>query len=244
MTASPRVSIVIPAYNEGAAILPVLTRIFEAVTLELEVVVVVDFPEDTTVPVIEKLAESEPRIRVVVSSYGRGPANAIRFGIDAAAAPTVVVTMADGCDDPQQIDQLARLVERGVVVAAASRYARGGQQVVGVGVEVRDPADHGGAGDEVVAAGEQIGEQGDVATVALHEPVAGMLVVGAGHRPVLGVVVDAHHLVAPVQQFLHHVATDEPGGAADQHRAHRFARLWGSIIRTVPSLFGTAPAPW
>jgi hypothetical protein len=39
--------------------------------------------------------------------------------------------MADGCDDPQQIDQLARLVERGVEVAAASRYARGGQQVGG-----------------------------------------------------------------------------------------------------------------
>jgi len=41
------------------------------------------------------------------------------------------VTMADGCDDPQQIDQLTRLVERGVVVAAASRYSRGGQQVGG-----------------------------------------------------------------------------------------------------------------
>ncbi|MGH7750993.1 MAG: glycosyltransferase family 2 protein, partial [Candidatus Dormibacteria bacterium] len=43
----------------------------------------------------------------------------------------VVVTMADGSDDPQQIDQLTRLVERGVVIAAASRYARGGQQVGG-----------------------------------------------------------------------------------------------------------------
>ena len=39
--------------------------------------------------------------------------------------------MADGCDDPHQIDVLARLVERGVVVAAASRYTRGGQQVGG-----------------------------------------------------------------------------------------------------------------
>ena len=46
-------------------------------------------------------------------------------------ADVVVVTMADGCDDPQQIDQLVRLVERGVVVAAASRYSRGGQQVGG-----------------------------------------------------------------------------------------------------------------
>ena len=39
--------------------------------------------------------------------------------------------MADGCDDPRQIDELARLVERGVVVAAASRYMPGGQQVGG-----------------------------------------------------------------------------------------------------------------
>jgi dolichol-phosphate mannosyltransferase len=39
--------------------------------------------------------------------------------------------MADGCDDPQQIDDLVRLVERGVVIAAASRYSRGGQQVGG-----------------------------------------------------------------------------------------------------------------
>ena len=46
-------------------------------------------------------------------------------------APVAVVTMADGCDDPFQIDELTRLVERGVVVAAASRYARTGQQVGG-----------------------------------------------------------------------------------------------------------------
>jgi len=41
------------------------------------------------------------------------------------------VTMADGCDDPRQIDDLARLVDRGVAVAAASRYMPGGQQVGG-----------------------------------------------------------------------------------------------------------------
>jgi hypothetical protein len=39
--------------------------------------------------------------------------------------------MADGCDDARQIDELTRLVERGVVVAAASRYMAGGQQVGG-----------------------------------------------------------------------------------------------------------------
>jgi len=127
----PRVSVVIPAYNEGVAIVPVLDRLFEAVTLSCEVLVVVDFPEDSTVPVVEQYAVNEPRIRLEVSSYGRGPANAIRYGIDRATAPVTVVTMADGCDDPLQIDDLARLVERGVAVAAASRYMAGGQQVGG-----------------------------------------------------------------------------------------------------------------
>lgn len=128
---APRVTVVVPAYNEGKDILPVLGRLFESVTVSCEVLVVVDMPDDTTVPVVEDYRVSEPRIRCVVNTYGRGPANAIRFGIDSAAAPVVVVTMADGCDDPRQIDDLTRLVERGVAVAAASRYMPGGQQVGG-----------------------------------------------------------------------------------------------------------------
>jgi glycosyltransferase involved in cell wall biosynthesis len=127
-----RVTAVIPAYNEGEGIVPVLDRLIESVTTPCEVLVVVDFPEDTTIEVVERYAASEqPTIRVVVNDFGRGPANAIRFGIHAACAPVVVVTMADGCDDLQQIDILTRLVERGVVIAAASRYMPGGQQVGG-----------------------------------------------------------------------------------------------------------------
>lgn len=131
MVSSPRVSVVIPAYNEGEAIVPALDRIFESVQLDSELLVVIDFPEDTTIPVLDRYARSHPHLRYVINTYGRGPANAIRFGIDAATADTVVVTMADGCDDPRQIDDLTRLVERGVVVAAASRYMPGGQQVGG-----------------------------------------------------------------------------------------------------------------
>ncbi len=127
----PRLTIVIPAYQEGTAIVPVLERIFESVTTDYELLVVVDFPEDSTVAVIDSYATGNPRIRTAVSTYGRGPATAIRYGIDQAAAAVTVVTMADGSDDPRQIDDLVRLVERGVVVAAASRYMAGGQQVGG-----------------------------------------------------------------------------------------------------------------
>jgi dolichol-phosphate mannosyltransferase len=128
---TPRVTVVVPAYNEGEHIVPVLDRLFESVHLACEVLVVVDSEDDLTVPVVSEYQLKEPRIRCVINTYGRGPANAIRFGMDSAAAPVAVVTMADGCDDPRQIDDLARLVDRGVAVAAASRYMPGGQQVGG-----------------------------------------------------------------------------------------------------------------
>ena len=127
----PEVTVVIPVYNEGEAIMPCLDRILRAVTSPCEVLVVYDMPEDTTVPYIEKASKADARVRGVLNVYGRGPANAIRYGFDEAQSPVTVVTMADGSDDPRQIDELARLVERGVVVAAASRYMPGGQQVGG-----------------------------------------------------------------------------------------------------------------
>jgi dolichol-phosphate mannosyltransferase len=129
--ASPRVSIVVTVYNEGELVTDCLSRIVEAVELPCEVLVVFDSMEDTSRPFAEAFAAKDPRVKPTLNTYGRGPAFAIRYGIDHAVAPVVVVTMADGCDDPQQIDPLTKLVERGVVVAAASRYMRGGQQVGG-----------------------------------------------------------------------------------------------------------------
>jgi glycosyltransferase involved in cell wall biosynthesis len=127
----PRVSVIIPVCNEGERIVPCLERILREVLLPSEVLIVHDTPDDTTVPYASAVAERDPRVRTILNTYGRGPAQAIRFGIHAACAPVAVVTMADGSDDPRQIDELARLVDRGVVVAAASRYMPGGQQVGG-----------------------------------------------------------------------------------------------------------------
>lgn len=127
----PRVSVVIPVYNEDEAIIPCMERLLRDVLLPSEILLVHDTPDDTTLPHARQLAKHDNRVRTVLNTYGRGPAAAIRFGIDAARARVTVVTMADGCDDSRQIDELARLIERGVVVAAASRYMPGGQQVGG-----------------------------------------------------------------------------------------------------------------
>ena len=52
----PRVSIVVPAYNESDQIVPVLDRLFESVHLQCEVLIVVDDEDDTTVPVVTEYA--------------------------------------------------------------------------------------------------------------------------------------------------------------------------------------------
>jgi glycosyltransferase involved in cell wall biosynthesis len=128
---TPRISLVVTAHNEGTAIVPHLKRMLEAVQMPMEVLVVYDSVDDTTAPVVKEYAGRDSRVIPTLNTYGRGPARAIKYGIDHASADVVVVTMADGCDDPSQIEDLALLVERGVVVAAASRYMSGGQQVGG-----------------------------------------------------------------------------------------------------------------
>jgi glycosyltransferase involved in cell wall biosynthesis len=125
----PRVSVVVTAYNEGQIIVPFLVRLLESMSLPCEILVVCDAPDDNTLPWVEKFQRDDSRVIPLVNTYGRGPSRAIRYGFDQANADVVVVTMADGCDDPMQIDPLVRLVERGVVIAAASRYMRGGQQI-------------------------------------------------------------------------------------------------------------------
>jgi len=123
--------VVIPAYNEGEEIVSCLDRIVGAVNFPCEVLVVYDRTDDTTAAPALRYAETDPRVRPLLNDIRPGPAAAILAGIRHARAPVVVVTMADGSDQPSQIEELTRLVEAGAVVAAASRYMRGGRQVGG-----------------------------------------------------------------------------------------------------------------
>jgi len=127
----PDVTLVVPAFKEGTAIVPTLARIAASVRSAFEVVVVVDFVEDPTVVVVEELGESDPRFRIEVNTYGRGPGYAIKYGMDVAAAPVVVVTMADGSDSVEVVDEMVRRVRGGAAVVSGSRYMRGGSQTGG-----------------------------------------------------------------------------------------------------------------
>ncbi len=126
-----RASVVIPALDEGDQIAKFLERLEESVELPVEVLVVVDTPSDSTLCGIAKYSARKHQIRGVVSELPKGPANAIRYGISICRGNVVVITMADGSDDPRVIDDLIRLIERGCAVASASRYMTGGQQIGG-----------------------------------------------------------------------------------------------------------------
>jgi dolichol-phosphate mannosyltransferase len=125
------VSIVVPVYNEGLAVEPVLRAITAAVATPHEVLVVYDYDEDPTVPVIGRLGLEYPTIRGHRNTLGRGVLNALKAGLAASTGPYVVVTMADGSDEPDLIDSMVKLADRGADVVAASRYMRGGRQIGG-----------------------------------------------------------------------------------------------------------------
>jgi glycosyltransferase involved in cell wall biosynthesis len=103
----------------------------ETVKIPVEVLIIVDSENDTTLEAVQDYQLGSLQVRTLVSDLGRGPAQAIKFGITSAQTEVVVVTMADGSDDPRVIDDLIRLIERGCVIAAASRYMPGGQQIGG-----------------------------------------------------------------------------------------------------------------
>lgn len=125
----PSLSVVIPAYNEGENIAQVLDALHQKVHVApREVLIVYDFAEDTTVPVVQRLQSTYPDIRLVLNTLGRGALNALKTGLFAARAPYVLVTMADLSDDLDDVDAMYELARDGADVVAGSRYMRGGGQ--------------------------------------------------------------------------------------------------------------------
>jgi dolichol-phosphate mannosyltransferase len=127
----PELSIVVPVFKEGEAVAPVLRALTAAVSTPHEILVVYDFDEDPTVPVVERLHDELPTIRGLRNDLGRGVLNAMRAGIAASAGDYVLISMADGSDEPQVVDQMIALARDGADVVSASRYMRGGRQLGG-----------------------------------------------------------------------------------------------------------------
>jgi glycosyltransferase involved in cell wall biosynthesis len=120
-----------PVFKEGDAVEPVLRSLTSAVMTPHEILVVYDFDEDPTVPVIERLGAELPSVRGLRNDIGRGVLNAMKAGIAASSGEYVLISMADGSDEPHVVDPMVALARDGADVVAASRYMRGGHQVGG-----------------------------------------------------------------------------------------------------------------
>jgi glycosyltransferase involved in cell wall biosynthesis len=129
--AAPELSVVVPVFKEGEAVDPVLRALDAGISTPHEILVVYDFDEDPTVPVIERLHAELPAIRGLRNDLGRGVLNAMKAGIAASRGDYVLVSMADGSDEPDVVDPMVALARGGADVVAASRYMRGGHQVGG-----------------------------------------------------------------------------------------------------------------
>lgn len=126
--AQPELSVVMPVYNEAENIRPVLVDFAAKVRTPHEILIVYDFDEDTTVPVVRTLTPAMPSLRLHKNELGRGVLNAMKSGMTAARGRYVLVSMADGSDDLADVDRMVELARDGADLVAASRYMAGGQQ--------------------------------------------------------------------------------------------------------------------
>lgn len=122
-----KISIVLPAKNEAAAIAKTVIGIHQRYP-NAEVIVVNDGSTDNTAEVSEAAGA-----KVVHHPYSKGNGAAIKTGARAANGEVVVFMDADGQHDPADIPRLLELIEQGHDMVVGARQ-RGSQASVGRGL--------------------------------------------------------------------------------------------------------------
>ena len=128
----PKISIVVPCYNEEAA-LPLfyqeITRVAgEMDDVDFEFVFIDDGSKDNTLPELRRLAAADSRVRFVSFSRNFGKEAGMLAGLEAATGDYVALMDADLQDPPSLLPELYRAVtEEGYDCAATRRTTREGE---------------------------------------------------------------------------------------------------------------------
>jgi glycosyltransferase involved in cell wall biosynthesis len=121
ITNSPRVSVVVPLFNEEAS-MPILQSELRAALgdLDHEIIFVDDGSIDRTVERIE----NAPNVRVVRFARNAGQSAAIYAGLQAACGATAVLIDGDLQNDPADIPKLLAEISRGADLVCGYRAQR------------------------------------------------------------------------------------------------------------------------
>lgn len=131
----PKLSVIIPVYNERTTIKEIIRRIQE-VAIDKEIIVIDDGSQDGTRELLEKLSvESDSlrtdNIRILFQDSNRGKGAALRRGFELAQGDLVLVQDADLEYDPRDYFELLKPIERGEAdVVYGSRFLGGPHRVL------------------------------------------------------------------------------------------------------------------
>jgi glycosyltransferase involved in cell wall biosynthesis len=118
----PSLSVVVPAFNEGATLAAVVEKLLGLPRL-LEVVIVDDCSTDSTPEVARGLAAADARVRVARHERNRGKTEALRTGFALTRGEIVIVQDADLEYDPAEIPLvILPIVNKQADVVYGSRF--------------------------------------------------------------------------------------------------------------------------
>ncbi len=124
----PKLTVIIPAYNERETIEEIIRRVREApldpdLHMEKEIIVVDDGSTDGTREILQHIAETQPDIKVILHPRNQGKGAAIRTALEHASGDYIVIQDADLEYDPREFSVLLRpLVEGKADVVYGSRF--------------------------------------------------------------------------------------------------------------------------
>ncbi len=127
----PVLSIVIPVYNEGENFPALYKELESKILIPHKTIIVYDFDEDTTVPVVKKYQKNDKQLVLHKNTRGRGALNALLSGFDYVQSGPLLVTMADLSDDIAVVETMYQKYLAGADVVCGSRYMKGGRQIGG-----------------------------------------------------------------------------------------------------------------
>lgn len=122
---SPRLSVIIPAYNEAARILPYLADIVAYTNrrgMSCEILVVDDGSVDGTSDVVERFRATAPHVRVIRHERNSGKGFAVRAGMLQARGERCLMADADGSIPIAELSRLDAAIDDGADLAIGSRF--------------------------------------------------------------------------------------------------------------------------